>query len=136
MIYDISLIHQIRRKEHPDPRQYDQIYEYITSLYTLKDIEEERRTIAKIDEFQKHETWEQMWDYAEHELDGNIIDDDYKYYCWLDSKQYTPRLVYNYATEELYLEYVLEREFIPKFIVEKENLLELLDEWEKYISSR
>jgi len=135
MTYDINLIHQISRKEHPDPGQYDHIYDYITSLTTLEYIEEERRTIAKIDEFQKLETWEEMWDYAENELFGNIIDEDYKYYCWLDLKQYTPRLVFNYATEELYLEYVLSSTFIPRFKIEKENLLDLLNEWEKYLRS-
>jgi len=135
MIYNISLVLQISRGEHPNPRQYDQLYDYFTALTTPAYIEEERITIAKIDEILKLETLEERWNYAEHELEGNIIEDNFKYYCWLDLKQYTPRLVLNYATGDLYLEYALASTFIPRFKIGKDNLLDMLNEWEKYITN-
>ncbi|OQP44784.1 hypothetical protein A4H97_10505 [Niastella yeongjuensis] len=135
MTYNINLVLQISSGEHPDPKPYGHLYDYFTILTTAADVEEERNTIAKIDEILQLETLEEKWNFAEHEFLGNIIDDNYKYYCWLDAQQYTPRLVLNYATGELYLVYVLDS-FNPRFKIEKGNLLEMLSDWEKYLSSR
>jgi hypothetical protein len=104
--------------------QCEILIDYLQQFSTALQINKELNLIEKVLEVSKLHTYDQRWDYFEKELGGNILSN--KEYGWISLENYRPNLVMNRETKNLFLSYLLEAEFEPKYKVEIEQVKKLL----------
>ncbi len=100
------------------------LLEYLTGFSTALEINEELKLIDRVLELNNLKTYDERWNYIENQFGGNIMTN--KNFGWLSLQNYVPNLVINRESKKLYLAYLLDREFQPKYEVGIERIKKLL----------